>query len=91
MLLVLLFFLIGKNHAIEPIDLIMEINEESLLIQKLSTESVKNKKIESFYENYFVDGKNIGQIDIDSHVIDPFTAEDERFLEFVNAEVAKLY
>lgn len=57
MLLVLLFFLIGKNHAIEPIDLIMEINEESLLIQKLSTESVKNKKIESFYENYFVDGK----------------------------------
>ena len=39
----------------------------------------------------FVDGKNIGQIDIDSHLIDPFTAEDERFLEFVNAEVAKLY
>ncbi len=39
----------------------------------------------------FVDGKNIGQIDIDSHVIDPFTAEDERFLEFVNAEVSKLY
>lgn len=39
----------------------------------------------------FVDGKNIGQIDIDSHVIDPFTSEDERFLEFVNKEVAKLY
>lgn len=39
----------------------------------------------------FIDGKNIGQIDIDSHVIDPFTVEDERFLEFVNAEVAKLY
>lgn len=39
----------------------------------------------------FVDGKNIGQIDIDSHVIDPFTSEDERFLEFVNQEVAKLY
>lgn len=39
----------------------------------------------------FVDGKNIGQIDIDSHVIDPFTVEDERFLEFVNVEVAKLY
>jgi GAF domain-containing protein len=39
----------------------------------------------------FVDGKNIGQIDIDSHVIDPFTTEDERFLEFVNQEVAKLY
>lgn len=39
----------------------------------------------------FVDGKNIGQIDIDSHVLDPFTAADERFLEYVNAEVAKLF
>jgi GAF domain-containing protein len=39
----------------------------------------------------FVNGKNIGQIDIDSHVLDPFTEKDERFLEFVNAEIAKLY
>ena len=39
----------------------------------------------------FVDGKNIGQIDIDSHDIDPFSELDERFLEFVNSEVAKLY
>src|SRR6218665_627657 len=39
----------------------------------------------------FVDGVNIGQIDIDSHVIDPFTAADERFLEFVTGEVAKLF
>ncbi len=39
----------------------------------------------------FVNGKNIGQIDIDSHVLDPFTEADERFLEFVNEEVAKLY
>ncbi len=39
----------------------------------------------------FVNEKNIGQIDIDSHVIDPFTSEDERFLEFVNSEVAKLF
>jgi L-methionine (R)-S-oxide reductase len=39
----------------------------------------------------FVDRKNIGQIDIDSHVIDPFTEEDERFLEYVNKEIAKLY
>jgi len=38
----------------------------------------------------FKDGKNIGQIDIDSHKIDPFTEEDERFLEWVNAEVAKV-
>ncbi len=39
----------------------------------------------------FVSGINIGQIDIDSHVLDPFTEADERFLEFVNQEVAKLY
>ncbi|GGZ64639.1 GAF domain-containing protein [Mesonia mobilis] len=38
----------------------------------------------------FVNGKNIGQIDIDSNTIDPFTDKDERFLEFVNAEVAKV-
>ncbi len=39
----------------------------------------------------FVNGENIGQIDIDSHVIDPFTEEDERFLEFVNSQIATLY
>ena len=39
----------------------------------------------------FVNGINIGQIDIDSHVLDPFTNEDERFLEFVNSEIATLY
>jgi len=38
----------------------------------------------------FVNGENIGQIDIDSNTPDPFTDEDERFLEFVNAEVAKI-
>ena len=39
----------------------------------------------------FVNGENIGQIDIDSHVLDPFTKEDERFLEFVNQQVASLF
>lgn len=39
----------------------------------------------------FVNGENIGQIDIDSEVLDAFTDLDERFLEFVNREVAKLY
>ncbi len=38
----------------------------------------------------FVNGENIGQIDIDSNTPDPFTEDDERFLEFVCAEVAKL-
>ncbi|WP_395048341.1 GAF domain-containing protein [Flavobacterium sp.] len=39
----------------------------------------------------FVNGENIGQIDIDSHVINPFTEDDERFLEFVNSEIAILF
>ena len=38
----------------------------------------------------FVNGKNIGQIDIDSNTPDPFTEADERFLEFVCTEVANL-
>ncbi len=38
----------------------------------------------------FVDGKNIGQIDIDSNTPDPFTEADEHFLEFVCAQVSKL-
>ena len=38
----------------------------------------------------FVNGENIGQIDIDSNTPDPFTEEDERFLEWVNEEVAKI-
>ena len=38
----------------------------------------------------FINGKNIGQIDIDSNTPDPFREEDERFLEYVNVEVARL-
>lgn len=38
----------------------------------------------------FKNGKNIGQIDIDSHSVDPFSVEDERFLEFVNEKVSEI-
>ncbi len=38
----------------------------------------------------FVNGENIGQIDIDSNTPDPFSSDDERFLEFVNREVAAI-
>lgn len=38
----------------------------------------------------FVNGENIGQIDIDSNTPDPFTEADERFLEFVCAQVASI-
>jgi len=38
----------------------------------------------------FIDGVNVGQIDIDSKTINPFTNADEKFLSFVNEEVAML-
>ena len=38
----------------------------------------------------FVDGANVGQLDIDSHTPDPFSEKDERFLEFVCEEVAHI-
>ncbi|WP_299115160.1 GAF domain-containing protein [uncultured Winogradskyella sp.] len=38
----------------------------------------------------FINGKNIGQIDIDSNTPDPFTEADEQFLEFVCLEVAAM-
>ena len=38
----------------------------------------------------FVNGENIGQIDIDSHITNPFSEADEQFLEFVCEKVAQL-
>lgn len=38
----------------------------------------------------FKNGENIGQIDIDSNTPDPFSEEDERFLEYVNKKVAEI-
>ncbi|PWI29377.1 histidine kinase [Flavobacteriaceae bacterium LYZ1037] len=38
----------------------------------------------------FVNGENIGQIDIDSNTPDPFDETDERFLEFVCQKVASI-
>ena len=38
----------------------------------------------------FVNGQNIGQIDIDSNTPNPFTEADERFLEFVCSSVSKI-
>ena len=38
----------------------------------------------------FLKGENIGQIDIDSNTPDPFTNEDERLLEYINAQVAEI-
>lgn len=37
----------------------------------------------------FINGENVGQIDIDSNTADPFTEADERFLEYVCKKVAE--
>lgn len=39
----------------------------------------------------FVNNENIGQIDIDSHITNPFTKDDEEILEFVCSKIATLY
>lgn len=38
----------------------------------------------------FKDGENIGQIDIDSHTINPFTAEDEKLLDYICERVSEI-
>lgn len=38
----------------------------------------------------FVNNINIGQIDIDSHTVNPFTKNDEELLEFVCSKVAEI-
>jgi len=38
----------------------------------------------------FVNNINVGQIDIDSHSVNPFTKDDENLLEFVCEKVAKI-
>ena len=38
----------------------------------------------------FKNGENIGQIDIDSHVIDPFTDSDEELLNYVCQKVSEI-
>ncbi|WP_310992479.1 GAF domain-containing protein [Aequorivita marina] len=48
--------------------------------------NVRSEIVVPLYKN----GENIGQIDIDSHLADPFTSQDEEFLEWVNKEVANV-
>ena len=38
----------------------------------------------------FKNGENVGQIDIDSHQVDPFSIADEKLLEFVCGKVAEI-
>ena len=38
----------------------------------------------------FVNGENIGQIDIDSHTVNPFTSTDEELLEYICEKVSHI-
>jgi len=38
----------------------------------------------------FVKGENIGQIDIDSHIVNPFSKDDENLLEYVCEKVSEI-
>jgi L-methionine (R)-S-oxide reductase len=38
----------------------------------------------------FVQGENIGQIDIDSHIVNPFSKDDEILLEYVCEKVSEI-
>lgn len=39
----------------------------------------------------FVNGTNIGQIDIDSNILNAFSKEDQEFLEWIADEIGKIY
>ncbi len=69
------------------------VSNEKLIIQDVNEEDnyiscgwkVKSEMVVPI----FVDGQNVGQIDIDSHTVNPFTQNDTELLEFVCQEVAK--
>jgi len=63
---------------------VQDVNEQSNYIS--CGFEVKSEIVVPIFQNE----KNIGQIDIDSHDIAPFTEEDEDLLEFVCAKVALL-
>ncbi len=70
------------------------ISNENFVVQDVTEEdnyiacsiSVKAEVVIPIFKN----GKNIGQIDIDSKTINPFTKADEAFLEFVCSKVSKI-
>ena len=68
------------------------LSNENFVVQDVSEQDnyiscgfdVKSEIVVPIFQN----GKNIGQIDIDSHSVAPFTEEDEILLEFICKQVA---
>lgn len=70
------------------------ISDENFIVQDVSEQdnyiSCGLKVKSEIVIPIFINGENIGQIDIDSHTINPFTEKDTELLEFVCLEVNKL-
>jgi len=70
------------------------LTNENFIVQDVSEQNnyiscgfeVKSEIVIPIFKN----GENIGQIDIDSHQKNPFTKEDEEFLEFICENVSKI-
>lgn len=70
------------------------LSNENFIVQDVSEQSnyiscgwkVKSEIVIPIFNN----GKNVGQIDIDSHTVNPFTDKDTELLEFVCEKVSKL-
>jgi GAF domain-containing protein len=70
------------------------LSNENFIVQDVSEQdnyiSCGRKVKSEIVIPIFIDGQNIGQIDIDSHTVNPFTEKDTELLEFVCKKVAKL-
>ena len=68
--------------------------EETFVIQDVSKEDnylscsihVKSEIVVPIFQ----DGRVVGELDIDSHAVGPFTAEDSRYLEALCEDIAKI-
>ena len=70
------------------------VSNENFIVQDVNDQNnyiscgwkVKSEIVIPIFKN----GENIGQIDIDSHTVNPFSKEDEDLLEFVCEQVSKI-
>ena len=70
------------------------ISNENFIVQDVTEQNnyiscgwkIKSEIVIPIFKN----GKNIGQIDIDSHTLNPFSKKDEELLEFVCEQVSKI-
>ena len=70
------------------------INNEKFVVQDINEQDnyiscgwkVKSEIVIPIFKN----GENIGQIDIDSHTVNPFSKNDEDLLEFICKQVSNI-